>query len=65
MGIMHGDNSGAYAACNQLSKMFAVAGDISTNGNRRLRVLRKEQTHYAGMENFTLISSRKIHNLLI
>lgn len=28
MGIMHGDNSGLYAACNQLSDLFAVAGDI-------------------------------------
>ena len=27
MGIMHGDNSGMYAACNQLSKMFAAIGD--------------------------------------
>jgi hypothetical protein len=28
MGIMHGDNSGMYAACNQLAKMFAITGDI-------------------------------------
>src|SRR6476619_7474586 len=27
MGIMHGDNSGMYAACNQLSKMFAATGN--------------------------------------
>jgi hypothetical protein len=27
MGIMHGDNSGMYAACNQLSKLFDVAGN--------------------------------------
>ena len=27
MGVMHGDNSGMYAACNQLSKMFKVTGD--------------------------------------
>ncbi|MEO6330911.1 MAG: hypothetical protein ABIO55_18390, partial [Ginsengibacter sp.] len=27
MGIMHGDNSGMYAACNQLAKMFKVTGD--------------------------------------
>ncbi|MEP7141240.1 MAG: hypothetical protein ABI707_00155 [Ferruginibacter sp.] len=27
MGIMHGDNSGMYAACNQLSKMFGVTGN--------------------------------------
>jgi len=27
MGIMHGDNSGIYAACNQLSLMYAVIGD--------------------------------------
>lgn len=27
MGIMHGDNSGMYAACNQLSKMFAITGN--------------------------------------
>ena len=27
MGIMHGDNSGMYAACNQLSKMFAAVRD--------------------------------------
>jgi len=31
MGIMHGDNSGMYAACNQLAKMFAVAGDIKAS----------------------------------
>ncbi|HYG19054.1 MAG TPA: hypothetical protein VD816_08990 [Ohtaekwangia sp.] len=29
MGIMHGDNSGMYAACNQLSVMFREAGDQS------------------------------------
>jgi hypothetical protein len=27
MGIMHGDNSGMYAACNQLSSMFIAVGD--------------------------------------
>src|SRR6478609_6807833 len=27
MGIMHGDNSGMYAACNQLSKLFEVVGN--------------------------------------
>lgn len=27
MGIMHGDNSGMYAACRQLSEMFAAVGD--------------------------------------
>ena len=27
MGIMHGDNSGLYAACNQLSHMFMAVGD--------------------------------------
>ncbi|MBC7827297.1 MAG: hypothetical protein H7122_06105 [Chitinophagaceae bacterium] len=27
MGIMHGDNSGMYAACNQLSKMYAALGN--------------------------------------
>jgi hypothetical protein len=27
MGIMHGDNSGMYAACNQLSRMFMAVGD--------------------------------------
>ena len=27
MGIMHGDNSGMYAACNQLAEMFASVGD--------------------------------------
>ncbi|MEP7106953.1 MAG: hypothetical protein ABI760_03210 [Ferruginibacter sp.] len=27
MGIMHGDNSGMYAACNQLSAMFKIAGN--------------------------------------
>ncbi|HEY8511453.1 MAG TPA: hypothetical protein VIL31_05815 [Cyclobacteriaceae bacterium] len=27
MGIMHGDNSGMYAACRQLSEMFASVGD--------------------------------------
>lgn len=27
MGIMHGDNSGMYAACNQLSKLFDITGD--------------------------------------
>lgn len=27
MGIMHGDNSGMYAACNQLSKMFEATGN--------------------------------------
>lgn len=27
MGIMHGDNSGMYAACNQLSEMFASIGN--------------------------------------
>lgn len=29
MGIMHGDNSGIYAACIQLSKLFAVTGDLN------------------------------------
>ena len=29
MGIMHGDNSGLYAACYQLSNLFSVAGDIN------------------------------------
>jgi hypothetical protein len=29
MGIMHGDNSGLYAACNQLSILFTVAGDLN------------------------------------
>ncbi|RYZ31205.1 MAG: hypothetical protein EOP49_39380, partial [Sphingobacteriales bacterium] len=27
MGIMHGDNSGLYAACLQLSKMYSITGD--------------------------------------
>jgi hypothetical protein len=27
MGIMHGDNSGLYAACNQLAQMFAQTGE--------------------------------------
>ncbi|RYY30097.1 MAG: hypothetical protein EOO04_05635 [Chitinophagaceae bacterium] len=27
MGIMHGDNSGIYAACNQLAIMFGITGD--------------------------------------
>lgn len=27
MGIMHGDNSGMYAACNQLSKMYTALGN--------------------------------------
>jgi hypothetical protein len=27
MGIMHGDNSGMYAACNQLAQLFAATGD--------------------------------------
>ena len=27
MGIMHGDNSGMYAACTQLAKLFAITGD--------------------------------------
>ena len=30
MGIMHGDNSGMYAACTQLSAMFTVIGDASS-----------------------------------
>ena len=29
MGIMHGDNSGMYAACNQLSEMFKITGNDS------------------------------------
>ena len=29
MGIMHGDNSGMYAACTQLSAMFTITGDTS------------------------------------
>ena len=29
MGIMHGDNSGMFAACKQLSKMFASAGNVT------------------------------------
>jgi len=32
MGIMHGDNSGMYAACNQLSKMFKVTGNEKESG---------------------------------
>jgi hypothetical protein len=31
MGIMHGDNSGMYAACNQLAKMFAATGDTTAS----------------------------------
>src|SRR4030095_1584381 len=31
MGIMHGDNSGMYAACNQLSQLFAVTGDMQSS----------------------------------
>lgn len=30
MGIMHGDNSGMYAACNQLSALYAAIGDQAT-----------------------------------
>jgi hypothetical protein len=32
MGIMHGDNSGMYAACKQLSEMFASIGDRAKAG---------------------------------
>ena len=31
MGIMHGDNSGLYAACNQLSNLYAATGDINAS----------------------------------
>ena len=31
MGIMHGDNSGLYAACNQLSDLFDVTGDMNAS----------------------------------
>src|SRR6185436_16779635 len=30
-GIMHGDNSGMYAACTQLSKMFKAMGDATSS----------------------------------
>jgi hypothetical protein len=31
MGIMHGDNSGLYAACNQLSNLYGATGDINAS----------------------------------
>lgn len=37
MGIMHGDNSGLYAACNQLSAMYAALGNDSESRNWKLK----------------------------
>ncbi len=31
MGIMHGDNSGLFAACNQLADLFTITGDNATS----------------------------------
>jgi hypothetical protein len=39
MGIMHGDNSGMYAACNQLADMFAVTGDNTASAKWQQQAL--------------------------
>jgi hypothetical protein len=31
MGIMHGDNSGMYAACKQLAAMFSITGNVTAS----------------------------------
>jgi hypothetical protein len=43
MGIMHGDNSGIYAACNQLSMLFRVCGNPneSKKWNQKALSIRK------------------------
>jgi hypothetical protein len=45
MGIMHGDNSGMYAACNQLAQLFAATGDST------LRAFCSRRSHAALPQN--------------